>query len=257
MNNVLIIGGGIVGTNMKKIFTEADIHDPFLKMKKKEGKKYDIGFICVPTPMLPDGSCDISYVERAIEENKNDVKIFVIKSTVPPGTTKKIDCSYGQINIIFSPEYFGETIHANGYNYDFVIFGYNKNIPEALYKVTELYKNHYTGEIRFYFTDSTTAELVKYMENSFLALKVTFCNEFYRLANRLGVNYDELRELFIADPRVGRSHTFVYRDHPYYESKCLDKDVPAIISFAEKMGAEMDLMYTVKAVNEKFRNESK
>ena len=71
------------------------------------------------------------------------------------------------------------------------------------------------------------------MENSWLATKVTFCNEFYRIANQAGVDYEELRELFILDPRVNPSHTFVYRDQPYWASHCLNKDVPAIASMFE------------------------
>jgi UDP-glucose 6-dehydrogenase len=66
------------------------------------------------------------------------------------------------------------------------------------------------------------------MENSYLAMKVSFCNQFFDIAEHAGVNYEELRELFIMDPRVNPSHTFVYRDKPYWDSHCLNKDVPAI-----------------------------
>jgi UDP-glucose 6-dehydrogenase len=66
------------------------------------------------------------------------------------------------------------------------------------------------------------------MENSYLATKVSFCQQFFNLAEEMGVNYEELRELFILDPRVNPSHTFVHREQPYWDSKCLNKDVPAI-----------------------------
>lgn len=83
---------------------------------------------------------------------------------------------------------------------------------------------------RFKFTDRKTAELCKYMENCYLAAKVTFCNEFFRIAEKLGVCYEEMRELVTLDPRIDPSHTFVYRDRPYWQSHCLDKDVKAIAS---------------------------
>ena len=67
-------------------------------------------------------------------------------------------------------------------------------------------------------------------------MKVAFCTQFYEIAQQLGVDYEDLRELFILDPRVDESHTFVYDDHPYYQSHCLDKDVPAI---ANKMNAKL------------------
>ena len=66
------------------------------------------------------------------------------------------------------------------------------------------------------------------MENCYLATKVTFCNEFFRMAEKLGVCYEELRELVTLDPRIDPAHTFVYRDRPYWQSHCLDKDVRAI-----------------------------
>ena len=77
-------------------------------------------------------------------------------------------------------------------------------------------------------TDAKTAELVKYMENSFLATKLSFCHQFFNIAEQEGVSYEELRELFVLDPRINGSHTFVYRDNPYWDSHCLNKDVRAI-----------------------------
>ena len=84
------------------------------------------------------------------------------------------------------------------------------------------------------------------MENSFLATKVSFCQQFWNIANEIGVDYEELRELFVLDPRVNPSHTFVYDDHPYWDSHCLNKDVPAI---ADAYNAE--LLNAVIAFNEK------
>ncbi len=101
-------------------------------------------------------------------------------------------------------------------------------------------------------TDSRTAELVKYMENSWLATKVSFCSQFFEIAEKEGVNYEELRELFVLDPRVNHSHTFIYRDHPYWESHCLDKDVPAIA-----ITEDAKLLKTVIEFNMKKKEEFK
>ena len=98
--------------------------------------------------------------------------------------------------------------------------------------------------------DSTTAELAKYMENSWLATKVSFCVQFYQLAEKLGVSYEELREIFILDPRVNPSHTFVYDDHPYWSSHCLDKDVAAIAN-SEKAEFLLDLIKYNEACKKK------
>ena len=86
----------------------------------------------------------------------------------------------------------------------------------------------YDGRHTFRIVKPELAELAKFMENSFLATKVSFCQSFYNVCKDLNLNYSELRELFILDPRVNPSHTFVYEDKPYWDSHCLNKDVPAI-----------------------------
>jgi UDP-glucose 6-dehydrogenase len=95
-------------------------------------------------------------------------------------------------------------------------------------KVIDIIKPCYDGRHKFIITKSELAELVKFMENSWIATKVSFCNEFNNICNMLDVDYNELRELFILDPRVNSSHTFVYKDTPYWDSHCLNKDVKAI-----------------------------
>ena len=84
------------------------------------------------------------------------------------------------------------------------------------------------------------------MENSFLATKVSFCQAFFNVCEKIGINYEELRELFILDPRVNPSHTFVYKDTPYWNSHCLNKDVPAI---ADQY--DMELLKDMIKFNEK------
>jgi len=183
--NIQIIGYGIVGQNIFKIFKDAWVTDPNLNIVYIKGKpKIDVAFVCVQTPKKGDGSCDISIVRQAIQEN--EAEVFCIKSTIPPGTTESLRKETGK-NIVFSPEYYGETIHANNVDYNFVIVGGNKELTK---KVVEAYKLELHSNVRFYQTDSKTAELCKYMENSFLATKVTFCNEFYRIANQIGVDYN-------------------------------------------------------------------
>lgn len=243
-----IIGYGVVGKNMRLIFKDALIHDPAQGIISNQ--KCDVAFICVPTEMLPDGSADTSIVLSAIQNN--NAEVFCIKSTVPPGTTEALKTITGK-RIVFSPEYFGSTEHANYHKYDFIILGGDKN--DCAY-VAEAFKPVSHPEIKFRFTDSKTAELTKYMENSWLANKVTFCNEFKRIADMIGVDYNELRELWLMDPRVNRSHTFVYSDHPFYDSHCLNKDIPALIAFCKKIGYNPKLLEQVVNSNTKFKEVS-
>lgn len=230
IKNVLIVGYGIVGHNLHNELNKLniDIYDKYKieNNTKRDNIKYDFCFICVDTPYIDENNvCDISQLENALIENESD--IYIIKSTILPQTTEKLSKEFNK-KIIFSPEYYGGTQHCNNYNFDFTILGGEK---ESCLKVQQLLQEVYDGRHIFRIVDSQTAELCKYMENSFLATKVAFCIQFYELAKKIGVNYEELRECFILDPRVNPSHTFVYEEHPYYKSHCLDKDVPAIANF--------------------------
>jgi len=91
------------------------------------------------------------------------------------------------------------------------------------------------------------------MENAFLALKVTFCNEFFDIASVLGVDYNELRELWLQDPRIGRSHTLVFPEDRGYGGKCLPKDVSALIQSATAHAYEPSLLTAMVETNARFR----
>lgn len=223
--NVLIVGYGTVGHNLEKELEalRPDIYDIELIMcNTKRNIKYDFAFICVDTPLQEDYKLNIDAVRSAI--NDNDSEIYIIKSTCPLGTVEKLKEETGK-RIIFSPEYYGGTQHCNNFNFDFTILGGDK---KDCIEVIQLLQNCYDGRHTFRITDSRTAELTKFMENAFLATKVSFCNQFYEICQKENINYEELRELFILDKRMGDSHTFVYKDKPYWDSHCLNKDVPYI-----------------------------
>lgn len=229
----LIVGYGTVGCNL---YTElfklsCDVCDKYkniddiLDREYPKDFEYDIAFICVDTPLSNEvmyKSLDSKEVLNAI--NENNAKIYVIKSTVPVGCTDSLKKLTGK-RIIFSPEYYGGTQHCNNYKFDFTILGGDK---EDCKEVIQVLQNVYDGRHKFIMTDSKTAEMAKFMENAWIAMKVSFCNDFYTACQKSDISYEELRELFILDPRVNPSHTFVYADHPYWDSHCLNKDVPSI-----------------------------
>jgi UDP-glucose 6-dehydrogenase len=220
-----------------------EIYDKYKEIDTRTADKYRIAFICVDTPATEENLCDTTEVKNAIMEN--DALIYVVKSTVLPETTERLMRETGK-HILFSPEYYGCTQHCNNFSFPFTILGGEK---EDCKEVIQYLQHVYDGRHQFRITDSKTAELAKYMENSFLAMKTSFCQQFFDIAERAGVCYEELRELFTLDPRVGPSHTFVYRDHPYWDSHCLNKDVPAI---ANAYGAE--LLLSMIEFNEKRKH---
>jgi len=217
----------------------------------------DLAIVCVPTLMKEDGSCDISIVESVIK--KAGEPLILIKSTIPPGTTKKLKLKYNK-RICFSPEYIGEAGYMipfwKGYPHptdmkyhDFQIFGGDRKDTNELIQVFQKVLGPHCKYIQ---TDSTTAEVTKYMENAWLATKVTFCNEFYNIAKVFGVGYNELRELFLLDGRVERMHTSVFEESFGFGGKCLPKDNNAIIKACEEEGYIPYLLREVLNSNKRF-----
>ncbi len=264
---VAVIGYGYVGKGVFNFFKdkfETIFFDPHVEGSayKEEINKADLAVISVPTPMGEDGSCDLSIIEETFEWL--DVPLVLIKSTIPPGTTKKL-CEKTGKKICFSPEYMGEGGYFVPYwkypdphdmkKHSFQIIGGDK---ETASRILDFFVRVMGPEAKFHITDSTTAELVKYMENAFIATKVTFCNEFYNIAQAFGVEYKELRELWLLDERMGRMFSVVFTEKAKrgFEGKCLPKDVNAIAKAAEKAGYDPKFIKAVLENNDRIRREA-
>ena len=251
MQDTLIIGHGLVGSHLHQEIQKVnpEVYDKYKEpYTVKKDKKYDFAFICVNTPYIDENNvCDISSVEEALVTNEAD--IYIIKSTILPGTTKKLAQKLNK-KIVFSPEFWGATQHAENFNQPFTILGGDK---KDCHEVAQLLQSIYDATHQIIFTDSTTAELDKYMVNSYLAMKVSFCNEFWEYCKYYGVDYNELRELFCMDIRINSAHTFVYDNKPYWDSHCFNKDVPAIatdaggelLNFINEFNSKRKLIYSI------------
>ena len=97
--------------------------------------------------------------------------------------------------------------------------------------------------------DALSAEVAKYMENTFFAVKVTFVNEFFDIAKAYGVDYNVLREIWLADSRINRDHTDVYPDARGFSGKCLPKDLSALLAACEEAGVDAQLLKAVQEIN--------
>ena len=248
--DIAIVGLGYVGTALNKLFPKAILYDePKGVGNRDDINKCDIAFIAVPTPEGESGECNTEIVEEVISWLETD--IIVIRSTVPVGFTDSMIEKYNK-KIVFQPEYCGETA---GHPYvdlsrrTWITLGGKQPYVE---RVANAYQEVYSSEIRIKIVDSRTAELAKYMENCFLATKVIFCNEFYDLAQKMNISYTDLRETWLMDERMGRSHTFVFPEDRGYDGKCLPKDVNALISQAEELDVDMSVLNAVKQKNSKY-----
>jgi UDPglucose 6-dehydrogenase len=254
--SVAIVGFGAVGRAVQQLFPAAVVYDEPLEIgSRAEVNACEYAFVCVPTPPAPDGSCDTSIVEDVAGWLETDV--IILRSTVSVGTTERLALQTGK-RIVFQPEYGPAETPDHPFNnlrnIRWLILGGSRTDTIA---VADLYKTTFNADIAIHQTDSRTAELTKYMENAFLAAKVAFCNEFYDIASRLDVDYNELRELWLLDPRIGRSHTFVFPDDRGFGGKCLPKDLSAIIATARDAGVEPAFLDGVEHANSAVRGGAK
>ena len=135
----------------------------------------------------------------------------------------------------------------------FYIFGGDKDVCS---RVDDLFLP-VTGPCkRYIISDSTTAEMAKYMENAFYATKIAFCNELYDICKASDVDWNEVRELWLADPRINPMHTAVFKDKRGFGGKCLPKDISALSKIAEKVGVQSDLLKGVLSSNSKVREDN-
>lgn len=228
MATVKIYGYGWVGKAMKSLFPDALVHDPSLGMIAEE--VCDVAFVCVPTP-LKDGKLDTSIVEDVIEKAKE--KLIVCRSTVMPGTCDKYP------NVVFQPEYLGETVNhpmTDQKGRQFIILG---GKPEHRRQVIELYQKAYNANITIRQMTAYEAEVVKLTENRAIAFKVAQCQELYDACEKAGIDYYTIRDaVYGDDPRFNLWWTFVYPDKRGFNSKCIPKDPEGWCAWAESVGYE-------------------
>ena len=254
-----VIGHGYVGESQSFAFSpsfDVRVYDKdSLKSTHSLNEVLDSDFIfvCVPTPMKKDGSQDLSFVESFFKTAKEG-PIYIIKSTVIPGTTNLLNEKFKNLKIIFSPEFLTErTAKLDILTQTRIILGGDKNLTSKVRKIYDIrFKNKTIIE-----TDSLTAEYIKYMNNTFFASKVSIMNEFYRLANHLGVDWETALYGFVSDQRIGDSHLNV----PGPDGKlgfggtCFPKDINAFISFAKKNNVNMNVLEAAWKTNLEVRPE--
>lgn len=263
MPKIGIVGFGYVGKGMERLFSpafEIGVYDILSHPDDSALAGSDLILICVPTPPATDGSCDTSMVLDAARRADAicPAALVCIKSAVPPGTVDSLNRVYGGDRFHVSPEYMGEGTNfvpawdypdpRDSRSHDFVIVGG----PRAG-EVLDFFQRVMATTARYMACTAVEAELVKRIENAFFATKVTFVNEMARIAAAYGVDWHTLRELWLLDSRVGRSHTAVFKDRPGFGGKCLPKDLSALIAEAEAAGYDPMLLKAVRATNAKIK----
>ena len=249
-----VIGYGFVGKACAQGFLQSGgvdvlVHDPYVNVGEVELYNHNkhstsslksstleemiinpdvhIVFVCVPTPMFEDGSSDISIVKDVVcninkiskkYDHLNKVSV-VIKSTVIPGTTKRLNKECSFIEVAFNPEFLREATYMEDFmEQDRIVFGCEDKATHK--RLTNLYYNFVDSRelkkevepayrrvnpyaLMHTFNDPTQAEMVKYVANCFMATKISFANEMYQICKKLDIDYDEVIEVATLDERLG------------------------------------------------------
>ncbi len=245
IQTVGIIGQGFVGGALAsafsnhykvytydKILTDLSTHKSVFSLSRA----CELLFVCVPTPMREDGSCDISIVKEVVQEacSTGRQNIIAIKSTIPPNTTKLLQELCQDSQIVFNPEFLLERNAEQDFlNTSRVILGGPRPATTRLKQFySKVFPNAHVIK-----TDSTVAEMVKYLTNSFLAVKVSFANEMHAICESLGVDYDKVTEYALHDDRLGSTHWSVPGPDGHYGfgGSCFPKDINALMHLAQTM----------------------
>ena len=270
--NIGIVGQGFVGSAIReglKDFYKVRTYDIDKSKCNSTHEKVcvlsDIIFVCIPTPMRKSGECDTRLLEGVVkridDECRNDANrnrpTLVLKSTIPPGTTKRIDSSV-MLDVCFSPEFLTEANSFNDFkNQTRIIIGGNPDINCAgAKKVKSMFRKPFP-RIPIVVTKSETAEMVKYFINCFLASKVTFANEMYQICDASNLDYDKVCEYALYDSRIGKSHLSVPGpDGDFgFGGHCFPKDLAAMIHYGDLYGVSADLLDAVQNKNNTLRSD--
>jgi UDPglucose 6-dehydrogenase len=214
-----------------------------------------IVFLALPTPSGDNGEADLKYVLGVAEDLgkiMKDYKVIVDKSTVPVGTSEKVQAALaknykGEFDIVSNPEFLREGVAVDDFlKPDRVVVG---TISEKAKKIMEELYNPFVRQGNpIIFMDERSAELTKYAANSFLAVKITFMNEIAQLCERLGADVDMVRRGIGSDERIGKRFLFPGIG---YGGSCFPKDVQALVKSSNEVNYDFKILNAVIDVNEK------
>ena len=261
-----IIGQGFVGNAIYQKFSKYydvltyDLDESKCNSTKDKVLNQEIIFMCLPTPMNKDGSCNVDIISKELNnldllaDNYEIVKTVVIKSTIPPGTTDKWNKQFNSLDIVFNPEFLTEANAVDDFETQTRIILGGSIKSTTLLK--QLYSSIFRKTSKIIKTDAKTAELVKYVTNAFLSTKVSFANEIYDLCDGIGLDYDKVIEYSTYDERLGLSHWGVPGPDGDrgFGGHCFPKDLSALIKITEKLNTKNNVLVATQKTNDEVRS---
>ncbi len=252
-----IIGVGMVGGALARYFDSVG-KKVFLFDKHgglgsaEEVNRADIIFICVPTPFNRRTGFASSAVQEAFKTIKGK-KITVLRSTVLPGTTEKLQKKYPQHKILFNPEFLTEATVDQDMSFpDRQIMGYTKKSYSVAKDILQIMPLAPLERI----IPATEAEMAKYFGNCWFSVKVVYANQMYDLCQALKIDYNRVMECAAADKRIGRTHLEIFhKGYRGYGGKCLPKDTKALIQKGDELGVDLKLLKITEKINNELKKQ--
>lgn len=251
-----IVGLGAVGTANKQGFEylnhEVVGHDIKLHTTIMDVYDAEIVFVCVPTPQAEDGSCDTSIIESVIEElaEKYYRGIVAIRSTVVPGFTQRMIDTYKNLTICFVPEFLRERCAADDFihNHKLLAIG-----THDIWVYRKLVKAHGDLPENVVHLTPSEAEVLKYYNNVYAALRVTFSNVMYEICEKLDCDYTTIKDAYIKTGKAIDMYLDVNPNLRGYGGMCLPKDTQAIAALLNELDLNYDLIQSIHNDNTKFK----
>ena len=251
-----IVGCGFVGTAVKEAHKNDTvmINDPKLENSVSLSQFFecDAVYICVPSPQKDNGECDTSILEGVLRQLTVKVETPIIsKVTAPPSEYERLEKLYP--NLVYSPEFLTAANATEDYvNAQYIIVGGEDYTLR--YSAAKTIQST-VGTDEFFLTDIKTASAYKYMMNSYLAMKVTFMNDFYLFAKEQNINWDSLILFAKNDNRIGDTHMTVPGPDGQFGwgGYCFPKDLNAITNSSD----QLQLLKAVIERNKTHRNLEK
>ena len=250
----------MVGGAIEHSFNEAHelfIHDPSRGTSLDHvTDNVEMAYIAVPTPSKEDGSCDTTIVEGILADLP-DGFTAVLKSTVIPGTTARLQSEFSSLKLAYSPEFLVERRRLEDFaNQKILIVGTEHS--EVAEMVFQQHRDAgvLSNDVTFHIS-STEAEMVKYTKNNFYALKVLFANQMHDICEALGIDWAVVREIITApqDQPIGNSHLEpIMGLNRGFGGKCLPKDTLALKNLADSLGVEYEILEAIQNDNERLRS---
>jgi UDPglucose 6-dehydrogenase len=238
------IGNGFVGSALHKSFKERGvdtvIYDKFQKVGKIEDiLGADIIFFCLPTPYVEGHGFDLGAIQENLKflAKLNFKGICVIKSTIEPGTARRLEEQYG-LRICHNPEFLSEkTAFEDFDNQEHIVIGINKESKRDA-DVISLYRDLYP-DAKISICKTEESEAMKLFCNNFYAMKVQIFNEFYFLCQKIGADFYEIKDLMLRNDWVNPMHTQVPGGDGEisYGGHCFPKDTKALCHFMKILGS--------------------